>query len=107
MLIHTPMREPRRDHYLNPLADDDTQAALDAALHDLAIRRGFDTDHDATTSLHLLTSLIAQAERLLPKAVADTRNQGCSWAEIADLLGVTRATAWQRYSTPPAPSRRH
>jgi len=95
------MREPRRDHYLKPLADDDTQAVLDTAIDELAARRGFTADRDATANLHLLTSLVAQAERRLPKAVADTRNQGCSWAEIADLLGVVRASAWQRYSQLP------
>jgi hypothetical protein len=28
---------------------------------------------------------------------ADARDQECSWAQIGDLLGVTRASAWQRY----------
>ena len=30
-----------------------------------------------------------------PRLVADARDQGYSWAQIADLLGVTRASAWQ------------
>ena len=46
----------------------------------------------------LLTSLIAQTQRLLPPAVAEARDQQCSWAQIGDLLGVTRASAQQRYS---------
>ncbi len=33
----------------------------------------------------------------IPRAVADARDQEYSWAEIGDLLGVTRASAWQRY----------
>jgi len=30
--------------------------------------------------------------------VADARDQDYSWAQVADLLGVTRASAWQRYA---------
>ena len=57
----------------------------------------------APNVLHLLASLIAQANQLLPTAVADARDQECTWAEIGDLLGVTRASAWQHYGgkTPP------
>lgn len=32
-----------------------------------------------------------------PCGVADARDQEYSWAEITDLLGVTRASAWQRF----------
>jgi len=101
------MVEPRRDHYLPPSVDDATEAALDAAVVSLGERRHFGHDVDSATSLHLLASLIAEAERRLGAAVADARGQGCSWAQIADLLGVTRASAWQRFAgqaeaTPPA-----
>jgi hypothetical protein len=34
---------------------------------------------------------VASAPAGLPRAVADVRSEGCSWAEIGDLLGVTRA----------------
>ena len=101
------MTEPRRDHYLPPSVDDATEAALDAAVVALGELRGFGRCHDGATGLHLLASLIAEAERRLGAAVADARGQGCSWAQIADLLGVTRASAWQRFAgqaeaTPPA-----
>ncbi|MGO9332933.1 MAG: hypothetical protein ACLQCU_02565 [Acidimicrobiales bacterium] len=39
-----------------------------------------------------------KARTRLPRTVADARDQECSWAEIADLLGVTRASACQRYA---------
>jgi predicted transcriptional regulator len=42
--------------------------------------------------------LIDEATRRLSGAVARARGQDYSWAEIADLLGVTRASAWQRYA---------
>lgn len=93
----------RRDHYLSPSVDAHSQAVVDAALASLGARRGLGLAGDAAVGLHLLASLIAEANGALAAAVADARDQGCSWAQIADLLGVTRATAWQRYGQPSAP----
>jgi hypothetical protein len=47
--------------------------------------------------LHALTSLHAQAQQLLPDAVAQARDQGLTWHEIGQLLGITAATAARRY----------
>jgi hypothetical protein len=91
------MRDSRRDHYLAPATDDDTATVLEAAIDNLGTLRGLQWLGDAATRLHLLTSLMAEAEQHLPQAVADARDQDCSWAQIADLLGVTRASAHQRY----------
>ena len=91
------MRQTRRNHYLAPATGDDAEAVLSDALVSLGTQRQL-WPGDAGVSLHLLTSFTAQAERRLPHAVADARDQG-SWAEIADLLGVTRASAWQRFAT--------
>lgn len=104
------MGEPRRDPYLEPSTGDDTEAVIDAAIESLGTVRGLPWLGDASAHLHLLASLMAEAERRLPQAVADARDQECSWAGIGDLLGVTRASAWQRYAgrtaqsrTPPEP----
>ncbi len=91
------MRDPRRDHYLPPGTGNDTHAALEAAITELGRARGM-WPCDAATELHLVASVAAEIEHLLPHAVAGARRQGCTWAEIADLLGVTRASAWQRYA---------
>lgn len=91
------MRETRRDHYLPPTIGDDTEVVVDQALDSLGGARGLCWLGDAATRLHLLASLIAETERLLPRAVADARDQQCSWAQIGDLFGVTRASAQQRY----------
>ena len=91
------MRPPRRDHYLEPATGDDTEAVLDEAIATLGTVRGLSWLGDAGVTLHLLTSLIAQAQQQLPRAVADARDQDYSWAQIGDLLGVTRASASQRY----------
>lgn len=92
------MREPRRDHYLGPATGDDTDTVLDEALTSLGKLRGLEWLGDAGVTVHLLASLATQIDTHLPRAVADAREQDYSWAQIADLLGVTRASAWQRYA---------
>ncbi len=108
------MREPRRDHYIAPTTGDDTTRVLDAAIEQLGQIRRLEWVGDPGATLHLLVSLTAEAERRLPTAVADARDHDYSWAQIADLLGVTRASAWQRYAdhsaqhpTPPPPTDAH
>ena len=92
------MREPRRDHYIHPTTGPDTTTVLNDAIAALATIRNLPWHGDAGATLHLLASLTNQAERQLPRAVADARDQDYSWAQIADLLGVTRASAWQRHA---------
>jgi DNA-binding transcriptional regulator YiaG len=49
--------------------------------------------------LHVIASLLAEARSRLPGAVAAARDQDdLSWSQIADLLGTTRASAWERYA---------
>jgi len=92
------MREPRRDHYVEPATGADTERIIDAAIESLGKLRGLKWVGDAGVTLHLLASLVVEAQARLPRAVADARDQDYSWAQIADLLGVTRASAWQRYA---------
>ena len=92
------MREPRRDHYIEPATGPDSDRVLDDAIASLGTLRNLPWLGDAGATMHLLVSLIPQAEQQLPRAIADAREQDYSWAEIADLLGVTRASAWQRYA---------
>ena len=92
------IREPRRDHYIEPATDDDTRAVLGSAIEALCPLRGLEWVGDAGATLHRLASLVAEATERVPRAVADARDQDYSWAQVADLLGVTRASAWQRYA---------
>ena len=92
------MREPRRDYYVAPATDDDSRAVLDSAIEALGTLRGLEWVGDAGATLHLLASLVAEASTRVPRAVADARDQEYSWAQVADLLGVTRTSAWQRYA---------
>ena len=91
------MKEPRRDHYIAPATGPDSAAVLDAAIVSLASARNL-VRSDTGVAVHLLASLLAEAQAGLRRAVNDARDRDCSWAEIADLLGVTRASAWQRYA---------
>jgi hypothetical protein len=88
-----------RDCYLEPYTDWDTADVLDEALASLGTLRiplGWLGDGGAETQL--LASLMKEIELRLPKAVALARDQEYSWAEIGDLLGTTRAAAWQRFA---------
>jgi DNA-directed RNA polymerase specialized sigma24 family protein len=91
------MSTTRRDHYIPPCTGADSRRVLDAATQTLGAARHLDAIDPAAT-LHLLASLTAELQARLAAAVVDVRRQGASWAEIADLLGVTRASAWQRYA---------
>ena len=52
---------------------------------------------DTGVHLHALASLLAQAHALLPEAVHAARDQGLTWTEIGQLLGLTADTAARRY----------
>ena len=36
--------------------------------------------------------------KLIRQTVADARRQGCSWAEIGASLGISKQSAWERFS---------
>ena len=96
-----PRSSPRRGRYLPPEQGNGTAAALDAALEGLGRSRGL-WPGDASATLHLLASPGAEVGPRFPQAVADARAEGLSWAEVADLLGTTRASAWERYARRPS-----
>jgi hypothetical protein len=56
---------------------------------------------DSAVHLHALTSLIAQAEKLLPEAVHQARDQDYTWAQIGQLLNLTPSTTAKRYRPKP------
>jgi len=47
--------------------------------------------------LHALASLLKQGQALLPGAVAQARDQGLTWDQIGQLLGLTGPAAARRY----------
>jgi len=94
------MAAPQRTHHVSPQADTDSAAVLDNALDSLGTLRALDWLGDAGATVHLLATLHHQIQQRLPDAVADARDQNYSWAEIGDLLGITRAAAWNHYGRP-------
>ena len=90
------MREPRRDRYVGPGIGEDSRLVVDAAIEGLCAARDLSAE-DLLARLHVIASLAAELTTRLGPAVAEIRRYGCSWAEVADLLGVTRSSAWQRY----------
>ncbi len=97
-LYGLPRSSQRWDHCMGPVTGGGTTAALDRAVEDLGRSLGL-WPGDASVTLHLLASLAAETSSRLRQAVADARAYGLSWAQVADLLGVTRASAWERYGT--------
>lgn len=81
---------------LVPRTDGDGFAVVDDAITALAARRRLWIGDDAVL-IHLLASLIAQAERCLPEAVAIAVMNGASWTDIARLLGTSPDEARLRF----------
>jgi hypothetical protein len=79
-----------------PRTDEDTFAVLDDALAALAGRRGAWLG-DEHAVIGLLASLIDQALRALPEAVATARANGASWNDIAILTGISAEEARLRF----------
>jgi hypothetical protein len=84
-----------------PATGDDSLHVLSQAIDNLAQLRTAYWLGDSAVHLHALTSLIAQAQQLLPQAVHDARDQELTWAQISELLGTTPATAARRYRNKP------
>lgn len=91
------MLDPLRLHPAYPVVDDNSATVIERAVHELSMNRSPCNEGHAGLRLHALASLIAQAEALIPDAVADARQRDFYWSEIANELGVTTATARRRY----------
>ena len=89
-----------RDSHFAPFTDTDSAQILHDTVEALAPRRTMYWLGDSGVTLHVLASLHAQIQERLPDADADARDQDYSWAQIGDLLNLTRAGAWNRYGRP-------
>ncbi len=96
-----PLRLARPGQLPAPATGDDSLHVLSQAIdHPAQLRTAYWLG-DSAVHLHALTSLIAQAQQLLPRAVHDARDQELTWAQIGELLGTTAATAARRYRNKP------
>ena len=84
-----------------PVTGDDSLDILSQANESLAQLRTAYWLGDSAVHLHALTSLIAQAQQLLPRAVHDAHDQELTWAQTGELLNTTAATAARRYRNKP------
>ncbi len=85
-----------------PAIDHHSAHILAEALNTLILLRFPGSLYDPTADLHALGSLIAQARADIPAAVAQARQGGHPWADIATSLGITPAAARRRYRVHPA-----
>jgi ClpX C4-type zinc finger protein len=53
---------------------------------------------DVLASLPRLAAVRAQVERSLTGYVGKARSEGATWARIGEALGMTRQSAWERFS---------
>ena len=93
-----PLRLARPGQLPAPATGDDSLQVLTEATDQLARLRTPYWLGDSAVRLHALTSLIAQAQQLLPQAVHDARDQELTWTQIGELTGTTAA---RRYRNSP------
>jgi hypothetical protein len=81
-----------------PATGDDSKAVLEKAATSLTLMRFPLSLGDAAAELHVLESLVAEAKARIPDAVADAREQDCTWEDIAVCLGITPPAARRRFA---------
>jgi hypothetical protein len=92
------MADPRRDGSVIPYTDADTEALVDELVDILIVFRCPMGLGDAAATVSVLTSLEAEIAFRLPDAVADARDQGYTWDEIAMRLATTASAARHRHA---------
>ena len=84
-----------------PTTGEDSLQVLTDAIEQLARLRTPYWLGDSAVRLHTLASLIAQADKLLPQAIHEARDQELTRAQIGEFVGTTAATAARRYRRKP------
>jgi len=92
-----PLRLTQPDELPAPRIDTDSAAVLTEAVDTLAALRTPYWLGDTAVGLHALASLLAQAQRQLPEAIKEAREQGHTWAEIGQLINLSANAAARRY----------
>jgi len=106
-MTRQPLRAIRPEDLPAPRADEVSELVAREAIDEIAKLRTPYWLGDAVVQLHALSSLIAQAQHLIPAAVHDAREQGYTWAEIGQLLNLAPDTAARRYRTGPGQEINH
>jgi hypothetical protein len=87
-----------RQRLCGPVVDECCEAAIDRAIEELVAARSPGCHADSGAVLDVLASLALKITAALPDVVADARDQGYTWAEIAALLGATKPAVKRRYA---------
>ena len=56
------------------------------------------TDAEVLSRLPRIASVAAQVEVGLQRWVGEARRRGASWASVGEALGMSRQSAWERFS---------
>jgi hypothetical protein len=75
--------------YPMPMPDADVAAVIDDAIERLAALRRLANPSHGPTQVHLLATLIAEAEERLPDAIVLAHDQDLDWTDIARLAGLS------------------
>ena len=78
-----------------PPAENDEFAAMARRVMSAMIKRAANGDPE---DLALVRQVIDSAEASLVIAVAGLREQGHSWTQVGEALGMTKQSAWERFS---------
>lgn len=92
------LSDPCRDRALHPYTDADTATILDRAVAALIVLRAPTWLGDPGPTLSVLVSLGAEAGGRVDDAVAEARDQGYSWDQIACRLATTATAARRRHA---------
>jgi hypothetical protein len=76
--------------------DEATFEIVDHAVGILGLHRGLWMG-DNRNMIHLVASVIDQAQRFLPHLITEAVEEGCTWQDIAYLLGTDTEQAKSRY----------
>ena len=85
------------DELPTPVVDDLSVSVLSEAVDTLGALRTPYWLGDSAVRLHVLASLLKQAQMMLPETVAQARDQDLTWDQIGQLLGLTGSAAARRY----------
>jgi hypothetical protein len=99
------LAEVMTEHAPAPYTAHDSTAVIDEAVASLGTLRGLQHVGDAGATLHLLASLAAQIDALVPAVINDARDQNYTWSEISALATLSRDRV-QRLAAQHAHSRR-
>jgi hypothetical protein len=64
----------------------------------IRVRAAGDWDSEPLEGLREACRVSTAIDKLTRESVARAREAGHSWAQIGEALGVTKQTAWERYS---------